>query len=402
MDENETEERALVVPSQGEHALARYGAALPVAQLAARIRIIDRGATKLNVPESFSVAQFAIARQLDATGGEVQWWVDKDRDGNRRLNMKVGREGRTRRTEEQARAEGTHFWQRDRVILDAVERVNLGFPAAGGVLAEVELHDYKTETDWYNRRNAMIAAGDPQDLIDRMMGDRPPSWTGYGFVSQGECEDRNLSKMPAINRAKKRGLEEALKQYKPMSAEGASGDGNHQDKDYAIDGVWREVPATELDRAARSDRAKRGAETLYGEASSAQSWPARPWDPETVRRALNERRDRVATRRNPTMTDGQVRLAAAQLKMLVGSDEGMRSFLAYVDPTYSPGSEPAPSLVLAILDWLDLEDGETGRVPKKLDWVKAEANGVVRARQVQLGQGELPLEGGDPDAETAS
>lgn len=395
MSENETEERGLV-PTQ-EHALARYGTALNVAQLAARIRIIDRGAIKLNVPESFAVAQFAISRDLDVMGGEVQWWVDKDREGGRRLNMKVGREGRTRKTEELARSEGTHFWQRERVILDAVERVNLGFPPSGGVLVEVELHDYKTETEWYNRRSSMTANGEQPEEITRLLGDRPPAWTGYGFVTQGECEDRNLSKMPAINRAKKRGLEEAMRQYKPITAQGAAGVSSHNDADYAVDGVWREVPASELDKGVRAERAKRGADALYGE----DPWPARPWDAETTKRAINKRQDGLSTRKLDKATEGQERLLQAQLKLLAGDAERASSFLAYLVPT-STIKAISPSLVLAVLDWLDLDDTETGKVPKKLEWVRTEANACIKARMVQLGQSELPMEGGDPDGETPS
>jgi hypothetical protein len=201
--------------------------------------------------------------------------------------------------------------------------------------------------------------------------------------------------MPPVNRAKKRAYDEALKQYRPLSAGGASNVSPSKDEAYAVDGVWREVPATELDAAGRSARAKAGSDALYGEGAKqpAVSWPARPWDAETLRRAINAEVDSLGTN-HKAVTDPQRRLLGAQLKMLMGTDATVTSFLFYLRAGVSTTDNASPEVVLALLKWLDLEDTETGRVPKKLSIVRTEAMAVVRARMKDLGQGDLFEEGG--------
>ena len=301
-EEQVVSEKAVVlyrgdVEGEGTNPLARYQSSRAVRLVTDRVMALDT--VGLNQVQGTLVAQCALANKLNPfpPRPEIHYWLSEGWDAIRKkkvvkLNIQEAREATIRNAEMNAKREGTYLHApRFEHIQDETQKEQLGFlPSDMVCLAKVS--DNRQVKEYYDSRAVYQNEGMNFEEIDKRLGIEPDSYEGYGSLNQKEKADCQKGKFSAVNKVQKRAYTEALKQkwarlldYDEL-IEGAP----VSDDDYVIDSEWQMVDVSEFEEINGDDlvdRAKKGAETLYGPDEDQTTRMKHQWEQNVIERIVD-------------------------------------------------------------------------------------------------------------------
>jgi len=198
--------------------LAQFGTRDQVKELGDRLRKLMPGSQRFTEDEALTVAQVALAHDLDPFNGEV--WGLKG-DNNKWYGVMVGIKGLRKKGREQAKKEGGDYWiSYNRADPDVYNQ------PANAVVYEAVLRDSISFGAWSRSYIEILnAVRDQPDDIKKTLLDaigEPPNVIGIGIAKPDE-----RSKMEIHARAKKRAEADAIKQRYDISFKGATVDFEH-------------------------------------------------------------------------------------------------------------------------------------------------------------------------------
>ena len=193
--------------------LQQYGTRNQIRELGERLRKLMPGSQRFTEEEALSVAQIAIAHDLNPFNGEV--WGLKG-DNNKWYGVMVGIKALRKKAREQAKNEGGDFWiSYHRADPDAYNQPE------DVVVYEAHLRDSVSFGAWSKSYIEILKAiKDQPDEIKKPLLDalgEPPIVYGIGIAKPSEH-----SKMEIHTRAKKRAEADAIKQRYDISFKGVS------------------------------------------------------------------------------------------------------------------------------------------------------------------------------------
>jgi DNA-binding CsgD family transcriptional regulator len=266
--------KELAVANEYLNPLRPYGAVIALREMTRRIMALDHGKEPMNGGEAAHFAQVAVSEQLNPFTGEIWAWVTV-RGDKRQLTIMPGRKGLLRHAHAQALERETHFWPEYEQVTDEDERKALFIPT-GALAFKCALRDDRQIETWTKALNAVIDAAKLGIEIDRKGISHMPFTFGLGILTQQEITslDKNSSnKMTHVERCQKRAYMAALKQLFDLPLGGSVGAHGETMDDYIPEAEWRvleedeesDAPElTEEEKEALSERAKAGADSLYG------------------------------------------------------------------------------------------------------------------------------------------
>jgi hypothetical protein len=174
--------------------LSNYGDRKEIKELANRLRVMMPGGQKYTESEALTLAQIAIAHDLDPFNGEV--WLIKDDTSGKVYGALVGIKGHRKHAKRQA-----NYWGEFNRVVE-VEKYNA---PAGSIVYEYLLYDDKTLGSHQKLLDSYIKSGMKLSEVIEYLG-RPPATIGIGIWSPGD-----KSKMKPVQCAMFRAEKDALK-----------------------------------------------------------------------------------------------------------------------------------------------------------------------------------------------
>lgn len=182
-------------------ALPGYGNRDTVRELAERIKMMLPGGTKYTNEEALTLAQIAVAHDLDPFNGEV--WLIKNEDTGKVYGALPGLKGLRKHAKKQAVYWGAGANSGFERITDPAEMEKYG-AKPGDILFIWRFLDTITLNAYSTSLAAMTKAGIPQDEAQKMLGSYPVN-IGIGLFSPGE-KTKMKPHQCAMYRAEKDGL----------------------------------------------------------------------------------------------------------------------------------------------------------------------------------------------------
>lgn len=196
-------------------ALASFGDREAVKEIGERLRKMMPGTESFTESEALTVAQIAVAHDLDPFNGEV-WGI---KGNGKWYGVMVGIKGLRKAARRKMLETNGSYWTEFRLV----DAKSYDVSVKGAVAYECILRDTETNNAWAQSVKSLRDAEIPYaDVID-MLG-KSPSVTGVGI---GEPSER--SKMGIHARAKKRAEADAIKQRFDVEFQGASYSPEHVD-----------------------------------------------------------------------------------------------------------------------------------------------------------------------------
>jgi hypothetical protein len=218
-------------PTKGNSSLAVFGGRDQIREMAERLRTMMPGTTNLTAGEALTVAQIAVAHQLDPFNGEV--WGLKG-DNGKWYGVMVGIKGLRKAARNQAVGEGGSFWTEFRRVEPGAYNVS----RAGAVVYECYLRDTVHVQAWARSIHELTGVGVPYAQAVEALGPAPHV-KGVGIAYADE-----RSKMEIHARARKRAEADAIKQRYDLQFAGAAiniDDDDDQEPGDVVIGEYREA-----------------------------------------------------------------------------------------------------------------------------------------------------------------
>jgi len=366
------EEKAII--KTGETRIAPWGERAELREIARRVQIMAPGGKKLNEGEALALAQGAVAHGLDPFNGEI-WYIPGS-------GLMAGIKG----LRKAARAQiSGNFWPEFLEITSPEERKSLMIPD-GALAFRCIIRDSDTIRAYSDAWKELAQNGVPVDMIPQVLG-RRPYVEGIGYLRQGE-----KTKMDPVQCAMKRAEADALKRRFDLPFAVPS-----EPSENVLDAEWA-LTEPEVKAPGLSEETKADGEAMWPSAPVPASEAApieRPYSPTVVLAKVTDWAEKYESTRESASVE-QKGLAIGMLEMCFAGEANSREKRHSVQ-AYLTGCEETKDIGggywLAILKWLHpSRDSGGAYAPEGL--AVREAQGIVGARMIQLGQTELPLQGG--------
>lgn len=209
--------------SQKHSGIAPWSSRDDVRELAGRLQKMMPGAKALTPPEALSLAQAAVAHELDPFNGEL-WFLPGS-------GLMAGIKGHRRAAHKQMKNEGGgNYWPEfEQIPTD--QKASLGIPQ-DALAFRCKIRDTQTVNQYVSEIERLLDKNIPWEVVENIVGKKPYT-EGIGYAQPSE-----RSKMTLVQRAMKRAEADALKRRFDLpfgDAVGANGDSDIIDAEFVVE-----------------------------------------------------------------------------------------------------------------------------------------------------------------------
>jgi hypothetical protein len=316
-----------------------YGDRNEIKEISQRLQKMMPGTQRLTETEALTVAQIAVAHNLDPFNGEV--WGLKSRDG-KWYGVMVGVKGLRKCARREAKKENSDFWLTFK--LADPERYNA---EKNSVVYECHLRDTVSFQAWAKSFISMKAAGVSEEFIENALGPAPV------VIGVGIARPNERSEMEIHARARKRAEADALKQRYNVEFRGAHFQAEAEADGY-IDAEVSEVADDEPDLL---DEPRGEGEILTEMGYDVEEEPKieRPYSPQQLKEKIKECAERYGRERGQA-SDRDRKVLAKMLTTTFGGDNTKRYELSKWLFGEASTKKMDDAMVLAGLRWFEVKD----------------------------------------------